>query len=65
MEQPKRTRRMIVPALSDEQLALLIAEDYKKSPNEFSTRSSSEISNSKDFLFNTSARGINPMKKWL
>lgn len=61
----KRVRHKVVSAISDEQLASMIAKEYQENPNEFSKIGLFGISDSKDFLYNTSARGINPILKWL
>lgn len=61
----QRSRHTVFSSISDEKLALIIAEDYKNSPGEFSCGKTDVISDSAEFLSNTSARGINPMKKWL
>ncbi len=61
----KRCRHTVFSSIPDEELALIIAEDYKNSPGEFSYGKTEVISDSAEFVSNTSARGINPMKKWL
>lgn len=61
----KRVRHKVVSAISDEQLAAMIAKEYQENPNDFSKIGSYGMSDSKDFLYNTSARGINPILKWL
>lgn len=63
--EPKRGRHKVVSAISDEQLAAMIAKEYQENPNDFSIIGSYGMSDSKDFLYNTSARGINPVLKWL
>ena len=66
MDKNKEVKRRVFSTISDEDLAAKIAEEKRQNPNEFS--SSSQIMhfiNSKEILMNTSARGINPMKKWL
>lgn len=49
--------------LSDESLAAIIAHDYELHPSEFAIHCVQEPE--QDFARNTSARGIDPMKKWL
>lgn len=61
----KRVRHKVVSSISDDQLAAMIAKEYQENPKDFSTVRSYGISDSKDFLYNTSARGINPILKWL
>lgn len=65
MGRSTRKSRMIVSALSDEQLAVILANDYNRAPEEFIPSRSVDTLNGKEFLVNTSARGIVPMKKWL
>ncbi len=61
----KRVRHKVVSAISDDQLAAIISKEYHENPKDFSTIRSWGMSDSKDFLYNTSARGINPILKWL
>ena len=61
----KRVRHKVVSSISDDQLAAIISKEYHENPNDFSTIRSFGMSDSKDFLYNTSARGINPILKWL
>ncbi len=61
----KRVRHKVISTISDEQLAAIIAKEYQESPNDFSSVLSSGMSDSEIFLRKTSARGINPILKWL
>ena len=61
----KRVRHKVVSAISDDQLAAIIAKEYHENPKDFSNIHSYGMSDSKDFLYNTSARGIDPILKWL
>lgn len=55
----------IFSSISDENLALIIAGDYDRVPSEFSKSQAFDEIHPGDLLKNTSARGIEPMKKWL
>lgn len=61
----KRVRHKVVSAISDEQLASMIAKEYQENPKDFSTIMTNGMYYSKEFLYSTSARGINPILKWL
>ena len=67
MDKNIEVKRRVFSTISDEELAAKIAEEKRQNPNEFSSSSSQimHFINSKEILMNTSARGINPMKKWL
>lgn len=53
-------------SVSDDALAAMIAHDIASKPNEFEAKyTSSCVTDTKQFLHNTSARGIDPLKKWL
>lgn len=60
----KRVRHKVVSAISDKQLAAMLSKEYQENPNDFSNIWSYGMSDSKDFLYDTSARGINPILKW-
>lgn len=51
--------------MSDEALAALLAADYERAPYEFASEHANDAVKTDDVLPNTSARGIEPMKKWL
>lgn len=55
----------VYSSVSDEQLASIIAKEEKEKPYEFSRKGSYEVYDSHSLLINTSARGIDPMRKWL
>jgi len=55
----------IFSSISDERLAVILARDYARSPSEFFVSATSDITDPKLFLRDTSARGVDPMKKWL
>ena len=55
----------VYSSTTDERLAVIIAEDYKRNPEEFTNPSGAGVNDTKLLLRNTSARGIEPMKKWL
>ena len=61
----QKVRHRVASDISDEQLAAMIAKEYMENPKEFSNIQSYGMLDSKDFLYNTSARGINPILKWL
>lgn len=69
MSRQRNNTKKIYSSISDEQLAVIIARDFKRNPSEFISPScliqESDLSDSKSFLHNTSARGIEPLKKWL
>lgn len=69
MSRHRNTTPKIYSSISDEQLAVIIARDYEINPSDFiksnSMVSESAIKDSSLFLHNTSARGIEPLKKWL
>lgn len=55
----------IFSSISDEQLAMKIARDFNRVPSEFSKPQPPDEIHTGVLLKNTSARGIEPMKKWL
>lgn len=59
----KHNRNKEWSTLSDEKLAAIIAHEYELNPSEFVSHCVEEPG--ANFLVNTSARGIDPMKKWL
>lgn len=65
MEPTKHSRHRVASALSDEELARVLASDFEHNPSEFGLGADSIVSDSATFLKNTSARGIEPMKRWL
>ena len=65
MARPRKKTGKVYSSISDEKLAVIIARDYNNAPAEFSTSQTYVMTDSRKFLHNTSARGIEPMKKWL
>ncbi len=65
MARQRNKGNKICSSMSDEQLAIILSNDYKRNPTEFSPTQALGISDSKSFLHKTSAMGIDPMKKWL
>ncbi len=60
------SRHRLFSTISDEELAMVLSQEYKDRPEDFSSLSSScNIVNSKEFISNTSGRGIKPLLKWL
>lgn len=65
MPRSRKKSDKVFSSVSDEQLAILIARDYDRAPEEFAFVRSCGMTDSHVFLHKTSARGIEPMKKWL
>lgn len=65
MEKNYRRKRIVVSSMPDEQLAMILQDEYNRTPSEFSCMSYDENFSSGSILRNTSGRGIEPMKKWL
>lgn len=65
MSRRNNNNMRVFSTTSDENLALIIAKDFKDNPQEFAYSSSNDIEDSQVFLHNTSARAITPLAKWL
>jgi len=65
MPRPRKKTDKVFSSVSDKKLAVIIAREYDRTPAEFAVSPSCGIKDSREFLRNTSARGIAPMKKWL
>lgn len=65
MARPRKKTDKVYSSISDERLAVIIAKDYDRAPAEFAATPSCNLIDSREFLHNTSAKGIEPMKKWL
>lgn len=62
----QRKKDKVYSSLSDERLAIILARDYARVPAEFAVSlSQTHAIDNREFLHNTSARGIDPLKKWL
>lgn len=65
-----RNKYRIYSSISDEQLAVIMAGDFHRSPSEFSNKpfEDKRLKNDewgKTLLNNTSGRAIEPIRKWL
>lgn len=65
MARQRNKENRVYSSISDERLAAIIASDYARTPSDFSCSSVAEAVDAKTLLHGTSARGIDPMKKWL
>lgn len=63
MSRTRKHTEKVWSSVSDEQLAAILSKEYSQCPSDFSANTTDEIGS--DFIVNTSARGIEPMKKWL
>lgn len=55
----------IYSTVSDDTLAALLDEDYKRTPEDFRVSEVTGMTNTRNFLMNTAGRAIEPMRKWL
>lgn len=68
MARQRDKSKKVYSAISDEELAIIIASDFERAPYEFKggvDSSATDVSDSESFLHNTSGKGIDPMIKWL